>query len=223
MSLLSRLGLPFDAAPTGPLGQGVYAVRDGIVNLYLVIGGEAAIAIDAGQNQRRVAHALAKLPVGSDAVAAVFLTHGDSDHVGALSLMPNATVYLGRDEEQMVEGRTPRFGGRVYGTGLGQPYTLLDDGQVVTAGDLVVQAIATPGHTPGSMSYLVNDRLLFTGDTLSLRRGVAGTSPRPINMDNKRERASIRKLAQLEGVALLCTGHSGCTADWASAMAPWRV
>ncbi|MFH1085003.1 MAG: MBL fold metallo-hydrolase, partial [Chloroflexota bacterium] len=92
MSLLGRLGLPFDAAPTGSLGDGVYAIRDGIVNLYVVVAGAMAIAIDAGQNPRRVARAwarqLARLPVRPDQVAAVFVTHADSDHVGALGLMP---------------------------------------------------------------------------------------------------------------------------------------
>ena len=35
-------------------------------------------------------------------------------------------------------------------------------------GGVRVEAIATPGHTPGSLCYLVNGRWLFTGDTISL-------------------------------------------------------
>jgi glyoxylase-like metal-dependent hydrolase (beta-lactamase superfamily II)/rhodanese-related sulfurtransferase len=42
---------------------------------------------------------------------------------------------------------------------------LLDDGDVILFGHEEILTIATPGHTPGSVSYLWRDRL-FTGDTL---------------------------------------------------------
>lgn len=42
---------------------------------------------------------------------------------------------------------------------------LIDEGELIVFGDEVIRAIATPGHTPGSTSYLWRDRLL-TGDTL---------------------------------------------------------
>ncbi len=47
----------------------------------------------------------------------------------------------------------------------------VDDGQEWTIGRLLIRAIHTPGHTPGSMSYLLHDPdgnpwILFSGDTL---------------------------------------------------------
>ncbi len=47
----------------------------------------------------------------------------------------------------------------------------IDDGQTWRIGGLKVQALSSPGHTPGSMSYLLHDInnapwILFTGDTL---------------------------------------------------------
>jgi glyoxylase-like metal-dependent hydrolase (beta-lactamase superfamily II)/rhodanese-related sulfurtransferase len=42
---------------------------------------------------------------------------------------------------------------------------LLQDGDVILFGHEEILAIATPGHTPGSISYLWRDRV-FTGDTL---------------------------------------------------------
>ena len=42
---------------------------------------------------------------------------------------------------------------------------LLRDGDVILFGSQQILAIATPGHTPGSVCYLWEDRL-FTGDTL---------------------------------------------------------
>jgi glyoxylase-like metal-dependent hydrolase (beta-lactamase superfamily II) len=42
---------------------------------------------------------------------------------------------------------------------------LFHDGDAVAAGTLQVKAIATPGHTPACMSYLIGDAV-FTGDAL---------------------------------------------------------
>ncbi len=42
---------------------------------------------------------------------------------------------------------------------------LLDDGEVLEAGSLEVEAIATPGHTPACLTYRIGDAL-FTGDAL---------------------------------------------------------
>jgi len=42
---------------------------------------------------------------------------------------------------------------------------LIDDEEVLVAGSLTVKAIATPGHTPACLSYLIGDAV-FTGDTL---------------------------------------------------------
>jgi glyoxylase-like metal-dependent hydrolase (beta-lactamase superfamily II) len=44
---------------------------------------------------------------------------------------------------------------------------LLEDGEVLEAGSLRIEAIATPGHTPACMSYRIGDAV-FTGDALFL-------------------------------------------------------
>jgi rhodanese-related sulfurtransferase len=52
----------------------------------------------------------------------------------------------------------------------------LEDGDMLIAGDLRIQAIHTPGHTSDSMCLLVDDRL-FTGDTLLI--GATGRTDLP--------------------------------------------
>lgn len=42
----------------------------------------------------------------------------------------------------------------------------LADGDTVTVGELTLRALATPGHTPCHLSYLVGDVGVFTGDAL---------------------------------------------------------
>jgi hydroxyacylglutathione hydrolase len=93
---------------------------------------------------------------------------------------------------------------------------------VITVGTIKVRAIATPGHTPGSLSYLVNDTVLFTGDTLNLQNGLVHTFYRLLSMDAATQRESIKKLARLQNISLLCTAHTGCTTDWDCVMRYWR-
>ena len=83
-----------------------------------------------------------------------------------------------------------------------------------------MRAVGTPGHTPGSTSFLVDDAALFTGDLLTLRRGLARPSPRLICNDVAEDERSIFRLAaRVPSVGLLCTGHSGCTSDYRAALA----
>jgi glyoxylase-like metal-dependent hydrolase (beta-lactamase superfamily II) len=91
-------------------------------------------------------------------VSHVFLTHSDFDHVGGLAALPGAAVYLSTDEGQMVDGTTTRSFGLLRNSLYGREWTPCRDGEVVNAGSIKVVAIATPGHTPGSMSYLIEDR-----------------------------------------------------------------
>jgi hydroxyacylglutathione hydrolase len=206
---------------TGQVAENVYAVKVNDANMFVYADGEHAIAIDAAYGGDALQEELKRLPVAPETVTHLFLTHTDVDHTGGLDLFPNAQVYLSEDEEQMIDGTTPRFLRVYHNPKMDRPYTLLADGDVVTVGTIKVQAIATPGHTPGSMSYLINDRVLFTGDTLNLQNGLVNAFYCLFNMDTANQKESIRKLAGLQDIALLCTAHTGCTKDYAHVMKDW--
>ena len=212
----------FYPLPTGRIAENVYALRDGDVNFFIYTDGADAVAIDAGypgSALRDEKEALRRLPIPLESVTHVFLTHADHDHTGKLDWFENAHVYLGEGEEQMIDGTTSRMVGVYHSPKIDRPYTLVADGDVVTVGAIKVHVVATPGHTPGSTSFLVDDRVLFTGDTLVLQDGLVRPFYRLFNMDTAVQRDSIRKLARLEDVALLCTAHTGCTEDYTRAMA----
>jgi hydroxyacylglutathione hydrolase len=217
--LRRSLWYPLD---TGQVAENVYAVRVRDVNMFICADGEHAIAIDAAYAGDALREELKRLPISPESVTHLFLTHADVDHTGGLDLFPNAQIYLSEDEERMIDGTTPRLFGVYHSPKIGQAYTLLADGDLITAGVIRVQAIATPGHTPGAMSFLVNDSVLFTGDTLKLQNGQVHTFHRLLNIDTATQRESIEKLAGLQNVALLCTAHTGCTTDYARAMKYWR-
>jgi hydroxyacylglutathione hydrolase len=217
--LYDAMWYPMD---TGQVAEHVYALRGRDVNMFIYADDEHAVAIDAFCAGDALFEELKRLPIAPESVTHLFLTHADVDHAGGLDAFPGAQVYLSRDEEQMIDGTTARLLGLYHSPRLARVYSLLDDGDIVTVGTIKVQAIATPGHTPGSMSFLVNDYVLFSGDTLALRNGWVYTFYRLINKDTATQRKSIRRLASLQGIGLLCTAHTGCTGDYARAMRYWR-
>ena len=106
-------------------------------------------------------------------------------------------------------------------TGVTIDGVLLKDNDVVTVGSIKVRAIATPGHTPGSMSYLVDEAILFCGDAFKL----IDDKVYPIKhytMDTERQKESIRKLAGLDNVCLACTAHRGYTEKFSEAIGSWK-
>lgn len=204
---------------TGRINQNVFAIKTLASNLYIVYLGEDTICIDAGANIHQVRKAFEKLHIKPASVKLVFLTHCDTDHTAALPLFKNAQVYLSINEEPFITGEKHRKFIKKLPV---DTYYTTNDGSITHLGNIQVKAIGTPGHTPGSVSYLVNETYLFTGDTLGLKNGKATTFSDYFNMDTAEQKSSICKLANLSNIALLCTGHHGVTDDFDQAMADWR-
>jgi hydroxyacylglutathione hydrolase len=78
-----------------------------------------------------------------------------------------------------------------------------DSGDVIEIGDVTIELIHTPGHTPGSQCFLVRDRLV-TGDTLFVDG--CGRVDLP-GGDAAQLKDSLRKLGQLPDHVTVCPGH----------------
>jgi glyoxylase-like metal-dependent hydrolase (beta-lactamase superfamily II) len=208
--------------PTGRVSENLYAIRRGNANLFIYSDRTNAIAVDATYAAKKLQDEFELIDIDPGSVTHLFLTHTDFDHTGGLGAFPHAQIYLSRHEKQMIDGTTPRMLELYHNPKIEPPYTLLENGDVITVGAIRVEAIATPGHTPGSMCYLVNDSVLFTGDTLALQDGQVRPFYRLFNMDMAEQRNSIRRLAQLRNIELLCTAHTGCSRDYAFAMEHWH-
>lgn len=205
---------------TGEVCPGVYALKDANVNLYLVRGDSGLVAIDAGNSVQGVEKAFGALSLDPAQVKAVFLTHGDADHTGGLSLFPNAQVYLARAEEAVLNGETARFW--IFKAEHDLPHLPLEDGQIVDLPGVSVRTILTPGHTPGALCYVVNDSLLFVGDTMGLKDGQATPFVRWFNKDTDQQKVSISRLVGLEGVRYVFTGHHGMSDRVDQVFEGWR-
>ena len=222
--LTAAIGLKFKSElskmhplETKEIASGVYAVNDGIVNMFLVKGKEGFIALDAGNEIQSIQREMKKLNIDTEKVTAVFLTHSDSDHVAAAAIFKNAKIYLPREEEQMINGKTARF--YITKNKINFKYEPVVDNEIISTIGLKIQGIATPGHTPGAMCYLVDNKFLFTGDSLSLQSGKAGLFSKFINMDNETQLKSLKNLAHIEGIKYVFTAHHGFSDNYEKAFA----
>lgn len=209
--------------PSGPISANLFFVKLGFVAMYVFDAGETLVAFDTGTNAKATLAEFERLRLEPTRVGHVFLTHSDRDHVGGLAAFPNAKVYLPKGEVAMLDRTTPRFFGFVYNKPLRVKHELLDDNQALTIGGATIQCLSTPGHTAGSMSYLVNGSVLVVGDILNLKRGKVVMDRGFIQLDKTRQRESILRLSQLKGISVLCTAHTGYSEDFAGAMQDWMA
>ncbi|PLX14128.1 MAG: hypothetical protein C0598_02110 [Marinilabiliales bacterium] len=203
----SEMGL-MTPLETGKVVDNIYAINNEFVNSYIIEEGKNLIVVDCGNDVETIQKGFKFLKLKPDNVVAVLLTHSDGDHVAALKLFKNAEVYLSREEEQMINGTTSRF--FIFGNSIDTDnYILVDDNQEFTIADVPIKGILTPGHTPGLMCYIVNDRFMFTGDALSLKNGKIDEFNDFFNMDSERALKSIYKIKEVENVDYIFTAHYG--------------
>ncbi|MFC2151466.1 MBL fold metallo-hydrolase [Bacteroidota bacterium] len=206
---------------TQKITEQIYSIKDTFTNIYLIQSNDGYIVIDGGNSIDNITTELSILNIDAKKVIALFLTHSDGDHVASVPLFKNAEVYLSKQEEQLLTGETSRF--LFFGNKIEcENYNLVEDNQVINISDLTIQCILTPGHTPGSTCYLINNNYLFTGDALSLIDGTVKDFNNLFNMDTKTQIQSIKKLSNLDSINFIFTAHHGMTNDFSFAFSDWK-
>ena len=199
----------------------VYSIKDSFVNLFLIKHNGSYIAIDAGNDLKNIAVELKKVDINPEKVVAVILTHTDKDHVSGLKLFKNAQIYISKAEIPMLTGEKKKifFITNSIGT---DKYLTFDDQQTITINDLKIKGFLTPGHTCGSISYLVDDKYLFVGDAMSLKNGKIGKFNKFFNMDNELALKSIANITNIPDAKYIFTAHYGFTNDYKNAVKDWK-
>jgi glyoxylase-like metal-dependent hydrolase (beta-lactamase superfamily II) len=136
-------------------------------------------------------------------------THAHADHLSGIdymkSLFPNAKTAISENIKVVQDVFGGLFENNKNNDGSDFDVLLTDNG-VVEAGSLKIKTIATPGHTPACMSFLVNEEALFTGDLLFAPDYGTGRCDFP-GGDSKAMYSSIQKIYKLEDNIQVYPGH----------------
>ena len=207
----------FTPMETGKVADNIFVVKDDYANMFIVQDGKQYIVVDCANDKKIVAEQMKKLGIFPDSIVAVFLTHTDGDHVGALGLFNKAKLYMSKEEEQMINGKKSRF--LWFGNSIPRTdYTLLEDRQILYVGNLKIEGILVPGHTSGTMAYLINDKYLFTGDILSLKDGKIAPIPAFFDTDTVQAATSRDIIRHIPAAEYIFTMHWGYTDNYKTAV-----
>jgi glyoxylase-like metal-dependent hydrolase (beta-lactamase superfamily II) len=192
--------------PVGPLGCNC--------SILVEPASGSAIVIDPGGDFEVIRERLAR--AGAKKVTSIVHTHTHIDHVGATAPLQRFTGAPARihEADRFLYELLP-VQAALIGVDLPETCDLagdLVDESTVRAGSFELHVLHTPGHTPGSVSFVgktPQGPLAFTGDTL-FRRGIGrtdlwGGDPRAI------EQSLRNKLLTLDESTRVVTGHGPAT------------
>ena len=191
-----------------------FIVGDVSTNCYLVYDEntrEGAI-VDPGDNADKL---LAEIEKENIQLKYILMTHAHFDHilaVGAIKRKTGAQVVVNKKDEYLFDANAALSAFGAYGRQMMRRFDFpgadiwAEEGTEVTFGGMTAKYISTPGHTPGSCVILLDDTVLFTGDTLfqqscgriDLPGGDWGTMLQ-----------SLKKLYELPGDYQVLPGHEG--------------
>jgi len=190
---------------------------------YLVLGKKSAALIDTGcgiGNVKRLAEEFTKLPIK------VVNTHSHYDHVAQNHLFTDIAMFDAPNARQasksgysitemsriLAEGMLSKplpkdFDAEKYHV---PPFTVTSwwkNGAIIALGDRTLEVVHTPGHTPGSIALLDEQRkVLFSGDTIRYRKGKIEGFPEKFTPDPKTAAQSIERLKTLD-FDIMLSGH----------------
>ncbi|MBR1747179.1 MAG: MBL fold metallo-hydrolase [Clostridia bacterium] len=173
-------------------------------NCYVVTNGDHCIVVDPGGDYEKISAIITRRGCKPDSV---LLTHGHFDHISAL--MPFAEsgckVFIHKDDAYMLSHEDNLATSMGMPTlSLPTPDVLIDDGDLLTIGEMSIRVLHTPGHTMGSCCYDLDGQYLFSGDTLFYhsfgRTDFPGGDPRKMVF-------SLKKVFSLAGERVVFPGH----------------
>ena len=224
MSRMYRGKEIFKPLNTGWIDKNVACVREWVANIFFYCKDHAVIMIDAGYNYDRLVEKMGWLGIAPQSVQHILITHQDTDHVGAVEadspgLFQNAALYIGEVENRYLTGEVRRkviyHLYKLPQVTINNKKVLLQDGEVINIDGIKIECFLVPGHTWGHMVYLVDDRYLFTGDTIWFGADGGYSFISALAEDNE---LAVRSLTALEEKLrgrdlhpLFITGHTGWT------------
>lgn len=177
-------------------------------NCYIIQNNKTAVIIDPGFLEKDILNFINSF---DGRVEYILLTHRHFDHLNAavrLRELTKANIVINALDECGLysdEKSLTNLCGTAYGTAniSSRADVLVSDGEIIKAGNMQFKVIETPGHSPGSVSYLI-DNFLFCGDVLF--RGSIGRTDFP-DSNHTDMIKSLEKLKKLPDDTIVYPGH----------------
>jgi glyoxylase-like metal-dependent hydrolase (beta-lactamase superfamily II) len=167
----------------GPMQNFVYLIGDKVKRKALVV--DPAWDVDA---------VLKAADAEGFQVKGALITHTHFDHVNGLEELLNqtdGTVYIHKDEAQYLKGMKGNI-------------KKIEGGEKIKIGEVEINFLHTPGHTPGSQCFLIGNNLV-SGDTLFIN--ACGRCDLP-GGDAEAMYHSLERLSNLDESTILYPGHN---------------
>lgn len=187
----------------GPLGT----------NCYILSKENTCLIIDPGGDDHLIKEYVKK---NNLTPLAVLLTHAHFDHIGAVQEIRtyyNINVYLHDSEKTWLENpelnRSIVFLGAENAYQIDAPDSIIEPGEL-TIGDFNMEVVHTPGHSPGSVTFIFEeDELIVSGDVL-FQRGI-GRTDLPGGDMKQLAQSIVTKLYVLNERFIVYPGHGPAT------------
>jgi glyoxylase-like metal-dependent hydrolase (beta-lactamase superfamily II) len=205
------------------IAAGIHQVSKG-VNSFIIDGDEGVVLVDTGLPKRHgaIVDALGSIGRTPGDISAIVITHGHADHTGgaaALKRESGADLLVSGIDSSIVRGERPAPAPPILDFPILRMLPrLLPPAEITSVDHLVAEgpipvvadmaAIATPGHTSGHISLLLDREggVLFAGDSAMARKS-GGIHRGYMNRKSPTFDASLRAMAELE-FETACFGHS---------------
>ncbi len=167
-------------------------------NVWILGDDDECVIFDAPHDAQAIAKA-----VEGRRVLAIICTHAHDDHVAKapeLATLVDAPIWLHPADLELWALTHPGI----------QPDVEVTDGMTTEVAGVELEALHTPGHSPGGTSWYVPDLgVLFSGDTLF--NGGPGATGRSFSDRGTLEASIKAKLFPLPGDTVVHTGHGDDT------------
>lgn len=179
------------------------------INIYLITG-ESCYLIDSGVSgsEKIIDEYLHSIGRNMSDIKGIFLTHAHPDHIGGAAEIKRITdckVYAPMLESDWIEDIDIQYRERP----IPNFYTLLSesvkvdvplqDGDSVTLEEgLEICSLLTRGHSHGSMSFILGNNIIFTGDAIPVAHDL------PIFVDYEQSLYSLDRINELSNVQYFC-------------------
>ena len=177
-------------------------------NTYVVSKGGFCLVIDPGAEINKINEYLNSKNLKTKAI---LLTHGHYDHIGAakeLALIEKCNIYASYYEKDILENADKNGSLKYSKKDMKLDNVVYFQEEVVLEiGEFKAEVIFLPGHSPGSVGYIIGNAI-FTGDTLF--KGTCGRVD--LYGGNKSDmKKSLKYLFTLDGSLTVFPGHGDVT------------